>query len=82
MLPASAAVLWIGAALGLVSLAGFAWAWSIGHFTNVQAQAWSILDPDDLRFERPWESHAQSRDRESAYGPLIPPPPGEWGGAK
>jgi cbb3-type cytochrome oxidase maturation protein len=81
MLPASMAVLWISAVLGVATLAGFAWAWSVGHFANLEEQAWAILDADDLRYERPWETPSQSQARAQAYGPLTPPPPGEWGGA-
>jgi nitrogen fixation-related uncharacterized protein len=82
MLSATTAVLWIGALLGLVTLTGFAWAWSIGHFHQIQAQAWTILDADDLRYDRPWETSAQRQSRTEAYGPLIPPPPGSWGGVQ
>ena len=74
-------MLWTGALLGLVSLIGFAWAWSIGHFADTQAQAWSILDPEDLRYDRPWETTAQRQERIDSYGAPLPPPPGTWGGA-
>jgi nitrogen fixation-related uncharacterized protein len=81
MLPAATAVLWTGALLGLLALAGFGWAWSVGHFADLDAQAWTLLDGDDLRYARPWETAHQRAARQDAYGPPLDAPPGTWGGA-
>ena len=81
MLPASAAVLYIGAALMFLAVCGFGWAWWHGQLSGGTAQAAIILDEDDLRYERPWETPAQQAARQADHGPLVPPPPGEWGGS-
>lgn len=80
MLPASMAVLEVGAALLLLALCGFAWAWRHGQLTGSSAQAAIILDADDLRYERPWETPAQQAARRAEYGDPLTPHPGEWGG--
>ena len=80
MLPASPAVLLICAALVLLAVGGFAWAWRWGQFTALDAQSLVIFDADDLRYERPWESPTQRQARIAAYGPPVPAKPGQWGG--
>ncbi|HEX7049046.1 MAG TPA: cbb3-type cytochrome oxidase assembly protein [Longimicrobiales bacterium] len=81
MLPSSLTVLVTGLVLGCVALAAFAWAWRAGHLDDFDAQARVIFEPRDWRLERPWEGPAERAEREARYGPLIPPEPGEWGGA-
>lgn len=68
--------------LALVGLALVAWAaaWRAGAFRDVDAQARVILDPRDLRLDRPWETAHQRADRRASHGEPLPPEPGEWGG--
>lgn len=68
-------------ALVAMALVGFALAWRAGGFRDIDAQARVILDPRDLRVERPWESAAQRAERRAAHGEPMPPEPGEWGGS-
>ena len=81
MVPATAAVFWIGAALFLLVMVGFCWAWFHGQFVGLTAQSAVIFDADDWRYERPWETPSQREVRRATYGPELRPPPGEWGGA-
>jgi nitrogen fixation-related uncharacterized protein len=81
VLPSSLAVVVIGLVLCGGALVGFSWAWSRGHFGELEAQGRVILTDRDLRLERPWEPPEQQAEREARYGSLLPPYPGEWGGA-
>jgi cbb3-type cytochrome oxidase maturation protein len=67
--------------LGALALAAFAWAWWRGQFTRLDRQAFAVLEPRDLRLERPWETPAQRRERSERFGLGEAPRPGEWGGA-
>jgi cbb3-type cytochrome oxidase maturation protein len=82
MFPSSLAVILTGILLGGLSLAAFGWAWLRGQFSNLDAQSTVILDTRDYLLERPWETGVQRAEREAAYGPLVKPATGEWGGAE
>ncbi|MBC7542289.1 MAG: hypothetical protein H7338_06125 [Candidatus Sericytochromatia bacterium] len=82
MLAASTAVLVIGALLMLLALGGLAWAWSAGQLRGSTDQATVIFDPEDRRYERPWETSPQREARILAHGSLLPPEPGQWGGSR
>lgn len=82
MFPSSLAVILAGLVMGGSALAAFAWAWRRGQFDELDARATVILDEQDLRMERPWESPLQTAARRSEHGPLLPAPAGEWGGAE
>jgi cbb3-type cytochrome oxidase maturation protein len=81
MFRASLAVIAVGLVLGLVALAAFAWVWRTGAFRQLDRQARIILDDQDLRLERPWESPHQQAERGARYGEPLPPWPSEWGDA-
>jgi cbb3-type cytochrome oxidase maturation protein len=80
--PSSLAVIAAGLVLGLVALAAFAWAWRTGAFRQLDRQARIILDDQDLRLQRPWESPHQQAERVALYGEPLPPRPSEWGDAE
>jgi hypothetical protein len=69
------------AALTLLAALVLFWAWRRGFFRDLDAQSRVIFAPADFRLERPWESPVQRLERETRYGALVEPPPGEWGGA-
>ena len=81
MLPASWSVLAILTAILGVSVPFLVWGWLHGQFENVDEQKMVPFDADDMRYERIWENEAARSERVRAYGPLIKPQPGEWGGA-
>ncbi len=70
-----------GLALGLLALAGFAWAWRRGQFDRLDEQAHLVFEARDYGLDRPWESPAQQAQRRRERGGLEAPCPGEWGGA-
>jgi cbb3-type cytochrome oxidase maturation protein len=80
VIPSSLAVVVAVLVLGASALALFAWAWRAGQLDDLDAQARAVLEPRDLRVERPWETPQQRRDR-LAHGEPEPAAPGEWGGA-
>jgi cbb3-type cytochrome oxidase maturation protein len=80
MIPSSVAVIITLLVLGASALAVFAWAWRAGQFEHLDAQARAVLDPRDLRIERPWETPEQRSERRR-HGTPESPAPGEWGGA-
>lgn len=81
MLPTSLAVALATIAMTLVPALVLVWAWRRGFFRDLDAQSRVIFEPRDWRVERPWESPADRLTREVAYGPPLPPSPGEWGDA-
>lgn len=81
MFPSSLVVILTGLFMGALALSAFAWAWRRGHFDRLDAQARVIFDERDHRLERPWESPDEREARRLAYGELLEPEPGEWGGA-
>ncbi len=82
MLPTSLVVVLATVAMTLVPALLLAWAWRRGFFRDLGAQSRVIFEPRDWRVERPWESPADRLTREVAFGPLVAPRPGEWGGAE
>ena len=81
MIPSSLPVIVATAALTLIAALFLAWGWRRGYFRNLDAQARVIFEPRDWQLERPWETPVQRLQREAAYGEVIPPERGEWGGA-
>jgi hypothetical protein len=80
MLASSLAVVLLGAALFLGALVAFGWALLSGKLERLDEQSVVVLDPEDLRIDRPWETPEQRRERRRRHGPLVEPRPGEWGG--
>ena len=81
MIPSSLVVVVATAALSLLGAFVLVWAWWRGFFRDLDAQARIIFEPEDWRHQRPWETPVQQLEREANHGPLLPPPPGQWGGA-
>ena len=81
MIPSSLIVIVATSALTLLGALVLFWAWRRGFFDDLDAQSKVIFEPSDWRTERPWETAAQRSEREKAYGRLVAPTPGEWGGA-
>lgn len=67
--------------MGGFALAAFAWAFRRGQFDHLDYQANVILDEQDLRMERPWESEHQKLERRLQHGSPLEPSAGEWGGS-
>jgi nitrogen fixation-related uncharacterized protein len=82
VLPTSLVVAIATVAMTLIPALLLFWAWRRGLFRDLDAQSRVIFDDRDWRVERPWESPAERRAREAAFGPAEPPRPGEWGGAE
>ncbi len=81
MIPSSLVVIIATAVLTLAAALVLGWAWRRGFFADLDGQARVIFEPRDFRLERPWETAVQRVEREAAFGPPVPPAPGEWGGA-
>jgi nitrogen fixation-related uncharacterized protein len=81
MLPSSVIVIVATALLTLGAALLLFWAWHAGFFRDFDAQSRVILNERDFRLERPWESTQVRTEREREHGELVPPVPGEWGGA-
>ena len=81
MIPSSLIVIVATSALTLFAALVLLWAWRRGFFDDLDAQSKVIFEPSDWRTERPWETAEQRRARMDAYGPLVSPSPGDWGGA-
>ena len=81
MLPSSVIVIVATALFTLGAALVLFWAWRLGFLRDFDAQSRVILNERDFRLERPWETEAARQDRERAYGELVPPVAGEWGGA-
>jgi hypothetical protein len=81
VIPSSLPVIVATAALTLIAALVLAWGWRRGFFRDLDAQSRVIFEPEDWRFERPWETAVQRLERESAHGAPLAPPPGAWGGA-
>jgi nitrogen fixation-related uncharacterized protein len=82
MFPSSLSVILAGLLIGASALAAFAWAWRHGQLDVADAQAAVILDPRDLRLERPWETPLQRAERERRHGPPAAAVPSDWGAAR
>lgn len=82
MLPTSIAIALMVVGMGGVTLWLFAWAFWSGQFDELDRQARLVFEEGDLQVAREWENEAQSLARRARYGRLIPPSPGEWGGAR
>jgi cbb3-type cytochrome oxidase maturation protein len=82
MFPSSLAVIAAGLLLAALALAAFVWAWRVGAFTRLDEQAAVVLDDQDLRLARPWETPEQQDARARAYGSPVAARPSEWGGAR
>ena len=82
MFPSSLAVVLGGLLMGAVALVAFVWAFRRGQFDELDARATVILDQDDVRTERPWETPLQTAARNAEHGPLREPAAGAWGGAE
>ncbi len=80
MIPSSLPVILATAAFTLVAALLMVWGWRRGYFRDLDAQSRVIFDPRDWRVDRPWESPVERLARETTYGALVPPAPGEWGG--
>lgn len=81
MIPSSLIVIAATSALTLLGALVLFWAWRRGFFDDLDAQSKVIFEPSDWRTERPWETATQRSERAEAFGPLVAPSPGEWGGA-
>jgi nitrogen fixation-related uncharacterized protein len=82
LLPTSLVVAIATVAMTLIPAVLLLWAWRRGLFRDLDAQSRIIFDDRDCRVERPWESRAERRAREDAFGRAEPARPGEWGGAE
>jgi len=82
VLPTSLAVALATIAMTLVPALLLFWSWRRGLFRDLDAQSRVIFEPRDMRLDRPWESPADRLTREVAFGPLLTPRAGEWGGAE
>lgn len=81
MLPTSLAVALATIAMTLAPALLLFWSWRRGLFRDMDGQSRVIFEPGDLQIDRPWESPPARLMREVAYGELLPPRAGEWGGA-
>jgi nitrogen fixation-related uncharacterized protein len=81
VIPSSLIVIAATSALTLLAALVMLWAWRRGFFDDLDAQSKVIFEPSDWRTERPWETDEQRSERARAFGPLVAPSPGEWGGA-
>ena len=81
MIPSSLPVIVATAALTLLAALVLAWGYWRGYFRDLDAQSRVIFEPKDFQLERPWETPVERLERETNYGKLVPPAPGEWGGA-
>lgn len=81
MLPTSLAVALATIAMTLAPALLLFWSWRRGLFRDMEGQSRVIFEPGDLQIDRPWESPPARLMREVAYGELLPPRAGEWGGA-
>ena len=82
MLPTSLAVALATIAMTLAPALLLFWSWRRGYFRDMDAQSRTIFEPRDMRLDRPWESPPDRLTREVAFGGLLSPRGGEWGGAE
>lgn len=78
----STLVVLLGLLAGLPSFVLLAWALKQRQFDGLDAAAAAVFDDEELRYERPWETPAQSLERVARYGPTLPAPRGTWGGVR
>lgn len=81
MLPTSLAVALATIAMTLAPALLLFWSWRRGLFRDMEGQSRVIFEPRDMQLDRPWESPPDRLTREVAYGRLLTPSAGEWGGA-
>lgn len=84
MLSPSLALALLVVLTGLIAIAVLVWAFLRGWIDEdaITQQSTSILDADDLRATRPWESEDQRRERVALHGDPVEPTPGAFGGAQ
>ena len=84
MLSPSLAIVILVVATGVAALIALGWVIARGWISDdaIRHQAWSVLDEEDLRAARPWESTEQHAERVAAHGPPRNARPGALGGAR